>query len=239
MTKKKSNEKVAVKTKPNIKLLENRILINLKKVTEAKNNAGIILPETAQEIPSEGIVILVGDGEENKPLVVKEGDRVFYSKNVGTEVTIDEEEYLIIREPDVVMIANEDGSVTPIGDRIIVHIPSDAPKEVGELQGDHSVAAKIRYQVSEKRASGIILVDGFKEKPKEKEPRGVIIAMGGGADNKKMPVKLGDEIFFGRFAGTDMKLKDKECKIIRQSDIILVLTGEAKIEDKTTVESQL
>ena len=74
---------------------------------EATTASGIFLPETAKEKPSRGKVIAVGDGkwdedgEKRIPLDVSEGDEVLYSKYGGTEVTIEGDELLVLRESDV------------------------------------------------------------------------------------------------------------------------------------------
>ena len=88
-----------------VRPLHDRILV--KRVEEEKKGkGGIIIPDTAKEKPQEGKVIAVGkgkvgdDGKVN-PLDVKKGDRVLFSKYSGTEVNIDGEEHLIIREDDV------------------------------------------------------------------------------------------------------------------------------------------
>ena len=91
-----------------IRPLQDRILV--KRVEEeAKSKGGIIIPDTAKEKPQEGKVVAVGKGkvsEEGKvhPLDVKKGDRVLFSKYSGTEVNIEGEEHLIIREDDVLGI---------------------------------------------------------------------------------------------------------------------------------------
>jgi chaperonin GroES len=91
-----------------IRPLHDRILI--KRVEqEEKTKGGIIIPDTAKEKPMEGKVIAVGNGkvlEDGKvvPLDVKAGDRVLFAKYSGTDVKIDGEEYLIIRESDVLGI---------------------------------------------------------------------------------------------------------------------------------------
>jgi chaperonin GroES len=88
-----------------IRPLQDRILV--KRVEEEeKTKGGIIIPDTAKEKPQEGKVVAVGGGkvtEEGKvlPLDVKKGDRVLFSKYAGTEVTLDGEEHLILREDDV------------------------------------------------------------------------------------------------------------------------------------------
>jgi chaperonin GroES len=88
-----------------IRPLQDRIIV--KRVEgEEKSKGGIIIPDTAKEKPQEGKVIAVGKGkvtEDGKlqPMDVKKGDRVLFSKYAGTEVNIDGEEHLMIREDDV------------------------------------------------------------------------------------------------------------------------------------------
>jgi chaperonin GroES len=76
---------------------------------EEKTKGGIIIPDTAKEKPIEGKVIAVGAGRIKKdgtkiPLEVKKGNRVLYAKYTGTEVKIDGEEYLIMKEDDILAI---------------------------------------------------------------------------------------------------------------------------------------
>ncbi len=88
-----------------IRPLQDRIIV--KRVQEEeKTKGGIIIPDTAKEKPIEGKVIAVGNGkvqEDGKvrPLDVKAGDRVLFSKYAGTEIKIDGEEHLIMREDDI------------------------------------------------------------------------------------------------------------------------------------------
>jgi chaperonin GroES len=88
-----------------IKPLQDRVIV--RRIEEAeKTKGGIIIPDTAKEKPMEGKVIAVGKGkvlEDGKihPLDVKAGDRVLFAKYAGTEVKIDEEEHLIMREDDI------------------------------------------------------------------------------------------------------------------------------------------
>jgi len=88
-----------------IRPLQDRILV--KRIEEEeKSKGGIIIPDTAKEKPQEGKVIAVGKGkidDDGKvhPLDVKKGDRVLFSKYSGTEVNIEGDEHLIIREDDV------------------------------------------------------------------------------------------------------------------------------------------
>ena len=88
--------------------LHDRILV--KRIEEGETvRGGIIIPDTAKEKPQEGEVIAVGKGkisEEGKvrPLDVKEGDRILFGKYAGTEIKIDNNEYLIMREEEVLGI---------------------------------------------------------------------------------------------------------------------------------------
>ncbi|MCX7927702.1 MAG: co-chaperone GroES [Candidatus Omnitrophica bacterium] len=91
--------------------LADRILVKPLEAEE-RTKGGIILPDTAKEKPQEGKVIAVGKGkvlEDGKiqPLEVKPGDRILYGKYAGTEIKIDGEEHLIIREEDVLAIIND------------------------------------------------------------------------------------------------------------------------------------
>ena len=76
---------------------------------EQKTKGGIIIPDTAKEKPQEGLVVAAGPGRVNEegkvtPLDVKKGDKVLFGKYSGTEVTLEGEEHLIIREEDVLAV---------------------------------------------------------------------------------------------------------------------------------------
>ena len=93
----------------NIQPLHDRVIV--KRVEEeGKTKGGIIIPDTAKEKPQEGLVIAVGSGrieEEGKkkvPLEVKKGDRVLFSKYAGTEINIEGEEHLIMKEEDIIAL---------------------------------------------------------------------------------------------------------------------------------------
>jgi chaperonin GroES len=88
-----------------IRPLGDRVLVQPLEVGEQKKG-GIIIPDTAKERPQEGKVIAVGPGElmengKRRQMEVKVGDRVLYGKYAGTEVKINDEEYLILRESDI------------------------------------------------------------------------------------------------------------------------------------------
>ncbi|MDD5195148.1 MAG: co-chaperone GroES [Candidatus Omnitrophica bacterium] len=91
-----------------IKPLGERVVIKPSEGLE-KTKGGIVLPDTAKEKPQEGEIIAVGEGkktDEGKliPLTLKVGNKVLYGKYSGTEITIDGEEYLIVKEEDVLAI---------------------------------------------------------------------------------------------------------------------------------------
>ena len=91
-----------------IRPLHDRIIVK-RMEEEAKTKGGIIIPDTAKEKPIEGKVIAVGKGkmaDDGKiiPMEVKAGDRVLFSKYAGTEVKIEGEEHLIMREEDILGI---------------------------------------------------------------------------------------------------------------------------------------
>jgi len=95
----------------NIQPLGDRIVV--KPLTaEEKTKGGIVLPETAKEKPQEGKVVAVGKGKvlesgKVEPVEVKAGDVVLYGKYSGTEITKDGEEYLIVREEDILAIIKQ------------------------------------------------------------------------------------------------------------------------------------
>ena len=94
-----------------IKPLGDRVLL---KPLEAKDKTkgGILLPDTAKEKPQEGKIIAVGRGKLSddgkiQSLEVKAGDKVFYGKYAGTEIKIDDEEHLVIKEEDILAISSD------------------------------------------------------------------------------------------------------------------------------------
>ena len=95
------------KSKVNITPLGDRVLIQ-RAEAEDKTAGGILLPESAKDKPKEGKVIACGEGSivdgKRQPLSVKAGDRVLFSSYAGTEVKYMGEEYLIMREDDILAV---------------------------------------------------------------------------------------------------------------------------------------
>ena len=90
-----------------IKPLHDHILV--ERIEEEIQKGGIIIPDTAKEKPQQGEIVAVGPGKvsdtgEKVPMEVKVGDKVLYGKYSGTEVTVDNEDYLIMRESDIFAI---------------------------------------------------------------------------------------------------------------------------------------
>ena len=87
----------------NIKPLADRVLIKPAEAEE-RTVGGIIIPDTAKEKPLQGEVLAVGNGTKDEEMVLKTGDRVLYGKYSGTEVELDGEKYLIMRQSDILGI---------------------------------------------------------------------------------------------------------------------------------------
>ena len=83
--------------------LHDRVLIRVLD-SEEKTAGGIIIPDTAKEKPKKGKVIAAGSGKKDEPVTVKEGDTVLYGQYSGTEIKIDGNDYLIMRESDIFAI---------------------------------------------------------------------------------------------------------------------------------------
>jgi chaperonin GroES len=100
-----------IMSKRQVKPLGDRLVVEPIQ-SEARTESGIILPETAKEKPQEGRVLSVGPGQRDDdgnrvPMDVKKGDKVLYAKYAGTEVKIDDQELLILRESDILALIEE------------------------------------------------------------------------------------------------------------------------------------
>jgi chaperonin GroES len=102
---------MATKTLTNTKVapLADRVVVKALEDTE-QMRGGLFIPDTAKEKPQQGEIIAVGPGRYEKnvrvPMEVKVGDKVLYGKYSGTEVTINNDQYLILRESDVLAVVN-------------------------------------------------------------------------------------------------------------------------------------
>jgi chaperonin GroES len=91
-----------------VRPLHDRVIVKRVK-EEEKTKGGIIIPDTAKEKPIEGKVVAIGKGKllengKQQPLEVKKGDKVLFGKYAGTEINIEGEEHLIMREDDIIAI---------------------------------------------------------------------------------------------------------------------------------------
>ena len=88
-----------------VRPLHDRVIVKRVEDREQRSTGGIIIPDTAKEKPQEGLVVAVGPGrrEDGKVLApnVKKGDRVLFGKYTGSEIKLDGEEHLILREEDI------------------------------------------------------------------------------------------------------------------------------------------
>ncbi|MEA3305964.1 MAG: co-chaperone GroES [Candidatus Omnitrophota bacterium] len=91
-----------------VRPLGDRVLVEPLEAKE-KTKGGIVLPDTAKEKPQEGKIVAAGKGKAGEngkiiPLEIKVGDKILYGKYSGTEVTIDDKEYLIVKEEDILAV---------------------------------------------------------------------------------------------------------------------------------------
>jgi len=98
-----NNKLKTIIMKCNIKPLADRVLVKPAEA-EQKTAGGIIIPDTAKEKPQKGTVIAVGPGKKDEPMTVKVNDTVLYGKYSGTELQLDGETYLIMKESDIYAI---------------------------------------------------------------------------------------------------------------------------------------
>ncbi len=89
--------------KLNIKPLADSVLIKPDEA-EQKTAGGIIIPDTAKEKPQKGVIVAAGPGKKDEPMTVKVGDSVLYGKYSGTEIAIDGNNYLMMKEADIYAI---------------------------------------------------------------------------------------------------------------------------------------
>ncbi len=87
----------------NITPLHDRVIVK-PAPAEVKTAGGIIIPDTAKEKPQRGTVVAAGPGKKDEPMTVKSGDTILYGKYAGTEVSFEGEDYLIMRESDILAV---------------------------------------------------------------------------------------------------------------------------------------
>ncbi len=94
----------------NIKPLYDRVVIEIEN-NQNVTSSGIVLPETSQERPQEGVIVAVGEGlnfdGDKKPMQVKVGDKVIFNRYAGVELKLNNKNYLIMREIDIIGVYND------------------------------------------------------------------------------------------------------------------------------------
>ena len=86
-----------------LKPLGTRVVIEPKEA-ETRTAGGLYIPDNAKEKPQQGVVVAVGPGAKDEPMEVKTGDVVLYGKYAGTEVTVETNKYLIVKQSDILAI---------------------------------------------------------------------------------------------------------------------------------------
>ena len=94
-----------------IKPLFDRVLLKHVKAKETSTSFGLVLPESSQEKPLIGEIVEIGEGQcaggENVEMLVKKGDKVLFSKYAGTEFELDQKNFIVIRQTDILAIIND------------------------------------------------------------------------------------------------------------------------------------
>ena len=86
-----------------IKPLADRVVIEPQEA-QTKTASGLYIPDTAKEKPQQGTIVAAGPGKKDEPMEVKVGDQVLYGKYAGTEVTVEDKKYLIVKQSDILAI---------------------------------------------------------------------------------------------------------------------------------------
>tara|TARA_B100001029_G_C14982227_1_gene406721 strand:+ start:641 stop:922 length:282 start_codon:yes stop_codon:yes gene_type:complete len=90
-------------SKINITPLADRVIVKQEEA-ETTTASGIIIPDNAQEKPQKGKIVAIGKGTKENPITVKVGDTILYGKYAGTELKYEQEDYLIMKESDILAI---------------------------------------------------------------------------------------------------------------------------------------
>jgi len=86
------------------RILAGKVLVRPSEAEE-RTSSGIIIPDTAKEKPQHGTVVMVGSGKKDEPMEIKVGEKVLYGKFAGQELSIGDEDYLLISQSDVLFIS--------------------------------------------------------------------------------------------------------------------------------------
>lgn len=86
-----------------IRPLADRVVLEPKEA-ETRTASGLYIPDNAKEKPQQGIIVAVGPGKKDEPMEVAVGDEILYGKFAGTEITIEDKKYLILKQSDILAI---------------------------------------------------------------------------------------------------------------------------------------
>lgn len=173
---------------------------------EAKTVGGILLPSTAQKRPTQGTVQSAGTAK-----AVKAGDKVVYSKYAGTELDVQGESFVLLKEDDVIGLlpsGDDISKLQPCQDRVLIEVMEAAQSTTG----------------------GLLLTEGSKEKP----TIGKVVAVGPGMaaeegkegekEAVKPKVEVGATVLYQKYSGTEFEgTNDKSYIVVRDSDIMAAL----------------
>ncbi|XP_062220487.1 20 kDa chaperonin, chloroplastic-like [Phragmites australis] len=189
--------------------LDDRVLVKIKS-SEEKTTGGILLPSTAQSKPQGGEVVAVGEGrtigDRKVDVSIQVGAQVVYSKYAGTEVELNDSNYLILKEDDIIGILETDDvkDMKPLNDRVLIMVA----------------------EAEDKTPGGLLLTETTKEKPSI----GTVVAVGPGPldeEGKRSPlsVSAGSNVLYSKYAGSEFKGADGTNYIVlRVLDLMAVLS---------------
>ena len=86
-----------------LKTVLNKVIVEPVEA-ETKTASGIIIPDSAKEKPQKGVVIATGQGKNDEPMEIKDGDTVLFGKYSGTEIHIDDKKYLVMNQSDILVV---------------------------------------------------------------------------------------------------------------------------------------
>lgn len=186
-----------------VKPVADRVFVKVDK-TEEKTVGGILLPTSAGTKPTKGKVMAVGPGakkgDETTPVAVRVGDMVSYSQFAGTEVTIDGEAHILLKEEDCIgtMGGDDVSTLKPLSDRVL-----------------------IKCNKTEEETTGGLLLTGKGEKPLT----GDVVAMGPGKGEDSMDMSVGSAVLYSKYSGTEFESSDgDEYIVVRAADVLAVLS---------------
>lgn len=183
----------------NVAPVGDRVFVKIDQ-EEDKTSSGILLPTSAQKKPTQGQVVTAGDSK-----AVKAGDKVVYSKYAGTEVSLDGQEHVILKEDDVIGLLSTTNiaDLKPLGDRVLIQV------EEAESQ----------------TRGGVLLTSASKDQP----TLGKVVAVGSGkADDKGSVVKpslsVGNTVLYSKYAGVEFEGEnDTQYIVVKDSDILAAI----------------